>query len=202
MNPFREMVLISTDDYQKLRQRATYNTEGLQKDLNDLKQEYGTFLPADQQAKLESEIISKHANKNQIETSTSSPPDTNVDDSLILQHLDSFTKNNKKRALQLYHHLKAFKMQWNSMGQFLNEENEPILNSNIIELINYVTVPSRAKINLPAGFGEFVKLIGEAQTPRNFLSKTGLSRIDTYIDKHEKVATTSEDEGRWTSLFE
>lgn len=182
MNPFREMVLLSLEEYQKLRQRALIPTEGLQRDLQELKQEYGTFLPADQRAKLESEIISKHSIGDKLEPSSSPALPTKVDDTLIIEHFNSFPKSNKTRALQMFHHLKSYKSQWNTMGQFLDSDNNPIANSNIVELINYVTSPSRAKNNPPAGFIEFINLLVDANTPRNFLSAIGLQRIEN--NKH------------------
>lgn len=196
MNPFREMILISENEYQRLRKQVlnNNNTE-IQKELDRIPEIYGENLPIDQKQKLEGAILSRHlqkSNPDDVEImQTVSPPAPALDDALLKQHLESFAATNKKRSLQVYQHLKSYKPRWDSLGQFMNSDNTPIPQSSIIELIDSITSAKRSN-RLPVGFKQFVEFVNESNIPRNFLSSQGLAKLDKQLN--ETNVTDDDDE--------
>lgn len=200
MNPFREMVLLSVDHYKQLQQSAVMQkAPKLQRDLNQIEQQYGDTLPIDQKLKLTTQAISKYAHKtNDDDLIPLPPPPPVLDDTLLKTHFDSFNPVNKKRALQMYQHLKSIDPQWNSMGQLLNDYEEPIKNSNIVELIDLVTNTKRTT-RIPAGFSRFVQLLQSSNIPRNFLSTSGLAKVDKQLENADKEDLDNENL-KWTKV--
>lgn len=180
MNPFREMVLISLNEYKLLKNTVLSNTRNpnMTKELNEITDQYGQVIPADKKLKLEGEVISKYTQPNHTKLESSIPQEVPKVD-YIKQHFDIFGPVNKKRALQIYNHLKTFSPNWNENGQLLNTDKQPIPFSNIVELIDYVTNTRRTD-RVPAGFSEFVEMLEDTNTPRNFFSNTGILRIENY----------------------
>jgi len=183
---FREMVLVSLDEYKKLK-TASLQKPGstLQKDLNKLHEQYGEDLPDDQRIKLESEVISKHTGQFKHPQPVVTPQHD-----LFLRIIDSFAAINRKRALQIFHHLVAFfkhEPKWNDLGQIVNFNNEPIIGSNIVELIDYVTNTNRKTSTVPIGFDVFSFLLTESNMPRNFLSKPGLERLENNKQQNQSL---------------
>jgi len=183
MNPYREMLLVSLEEYTRLRNQVlTQNSSDLMQNLTELK-EKTDHLPADQRIALEGEVLRQHI-KQPESTPAFTPleePQANVDedDAVVFDNLNRFTKTNKIRANQVYQHLKAYKVQWNKMGQMLDNTGLPISNANIVELIDYVTNTKRIT-RQPAGFSVFVQLLRDSQLPRNYYSTLGLLRVDDY----------------------
>jgi hypothetical protein len=172
---FREMVLIPVEEYKRHMNQLSINnkTATIQNDIRDINEQYGDTIPDDQRLKLESAVITKH--KGDFKQPIPEPQQN-----LFLRMIDSFPKANQKRSLQVFNHLVVFFKQrpkWNDLGQILNSNNEPIIGSNIIELIDSVTTIKSARI--PAiGFDQFTKYLQEANMPRNFLSLPGIRKID------------------------
>ncbi len=192
------MLLVSVEDYQNLRKQLFYSqTPELTQDLYKVK-DATEHLPPDQQLALQSEVLRQHVQQNTPQPSSPPPPTPAVNDDVVTNNLNSFSRMNKIRANQIYQHLKAHKTQWNEMGQLLNEHNEPIPNSNIVELIDYVTNTKRTA-RLPAGFGDFLELVHDSQLPRHYLSTLGNSRVTDY--KHLKdVKDDAADDEQHTSM--
>lgn len=196
---YRKMVLIPMEDYQNLRKELLYQqAPELTKDLYKVHDSHAN-LPTDQRLQLEGEVISQHIQQNMNPTIQSIPqtivsPQV-LDDSIIMSHLKSFGKINKARANQIYQHLKAYKIQWNEMGQLLDSSSAPIPDSNIVECIDYITNTNR-KARIPAGFDEFISLVQESQLPRHLLSTLGITRMTDYkqIQGATAAAIPSEEE--------
>lgn len=171
------MLLVSADEYQNLRKQLLYSqAPEMIQDLYNVKEKTSS-LPADQQVALEGEVLRQHIKEAPSTIQPSLP--TPFNDDVIVSNFKSFIKTNKLRANQVYQHLKAYKTQWNEMGQMMNENNVPIPNSNIVELVDYVTNTKKTK-RVPAGFGEFITLLNESQLPRNYLSTQGFDRMEDY----------------------
>ena len=196
MNPFREMLLVSVSDYNRMRKQLLVQHSELQKDLQEVSNIYGDDIPLDQKQKLQAEVISKH----KILPESEAPPQTlpPLDDQLLKLHFDSFAKSNKTRSIQVYNHLKTYKPRWNSSGQFMSVNDKPIPNSNIVELINSVTTTKRSK-NIPAGFGEFVAFLSDSNVPRNFLSIAGQEKINKLNNLVEENAEM-DGHGNWITV--
>lgn len=203
---YRNMLLVSVEEYQNLRKQLLYNqAPALTQDLYKVK-EIASTLPIDQQNALEGEVLREHINQNKVDATPSLPIHQPIDDSIVVGHLNNFNRINKTRANQIYQHLKAYNMQWNSMGQLLDDDNTPIANSNIVELIDYITNNARSS-RLPAGFQQFISLLESSQLPRHYLSTKGETRITDYKhlqsddsepDGHQ--LTTSPSIGTWKRL--
>jgi hypothetical protein len=203
MNTFREMVLISMDEYKRQRKQNLFSHTGtsaptMQKELHELSDD----IPDDQRVKLEHEIISKHSG-------SQSNPAKQPQNEIFIRILESFGNTNKRRSIQVFNHLMTFykhRPKWNDLGQILDGNNEPIHGSNIVDLIDSITGAINTR-KLPIGFGSFVNAIRESNLPMQFLSKTGLHRLNSY--KHENTIADGdmsdevedEPESKWEELF-
>lgn len=212
MNPFREMILLSLHEYKRFRKQILYNqpTEAdpsMQKELHELKEKYGDEIPADQRQKLESSIISKHTGYNKGNTGViETPPDLTTQNELFLHHFDNFSNVNKKRAQQMFHHLKeTFKHKpiWNDLGQLINfQTSNPIQGSNIVDLIDSVTNTRRTN-TVPSGWQSFIHYLNISNMPRNFLSLIGINKLEIY--KHsgtnqDSSVESARDINQWEQL--
>ena len=192
MQSYRNMLLVSVDEYQNLRKQLLYSqAPEMTQDLYNIKDKTST-LPPDQQIALEGEVLRQHIK--QIPSTVQQPSiPVPFNDDVVVSNFKSFIKTNKVRAGQVYQHLKAYKTQWNEMGQMLDANNVPIPNSNIVELVDYVTNTKKSK-RIPAGFEEFRTLLTESQLPRNYLSTPGLTRVEDY--KHLQSDASEEEDIR------
>lgn len=209
MNPFREMVLLSVDEYKTLRKQVLFNhpnenEPSMQKELYEIKERYGDSLPIDQRMKLESEIIAKHTgNRSQQSDESKIPPSTAIVapiHDLFGIHFTSFPKNSRTRATQIYNHLKEFfksSPKWNELGQILNEKNEAIPGSSIVELIDTVTNTRRGQ-RQPKGLFEFQRLLTISNTPKNYLSLSGNRQMEVHKQSSEEDEFQSPSE--WLNL--
>ena len=191
MNYYRKMLLLPVDEYNKYRSllytsQVTATKNPIQKDLNELRDEYGTNLPDDEKIKLEGEIIQKFKTKNTI--------DDGVKVSITPKHerikelINDFSKTNKTRATQLYNHLSSkYKSRWNDDGELVDENGNTINDSNILDLINYVTSTQKSR-NVPKGISPFFSLLRSANTPSYMFSKQGESNIE-HIKMQESMDT-------------
>lgn len=176
---YRNMVLIPVQEYQNLRKQILYQQDPeLTKDLYQVK-DTTSHLPTDEKMILEGEVLRQHFKSNDITPIPNETPNVDLDDNIIVNNLQSFGKPNKLRSNQIYQHLKRHKIHWNELGQLLSSDNTPIPNSNIIELIDYITNTKKTK-SIPAGFDEFIKIMEESQLPRNYLSTVGVTKISDY----------------------
>lgn len=181
MSSYRNMVLIPVQEYQNLRKQILYQQgPELTKDLYQVK-DSTSHLPTDERIILEGEVLRQHIKPNDIPPPIPiATPTVEQDDSIIVNNLDRFGKVNKLRSNQIYQHLKRHKIQWNELGQLKSSvDDTPIANSNIIELIDYITNVKRTK-TIPAGFDEFIKIMEESQLPRNYLSTVGVTKVADY----------------------
>lgn len=200
---YRNMILVSAEEYQNLRKQILYQAAPeLTQDLYKVR-DSATTLPIDQKIQLEGEVLRQHISQNKNEQVKQEVIVSNehADDQVVLSNLKHFSKINNTRANQIYNHLKAYKMQWNEMGQMLDIDSKPIPNSNIVELIDYIT-NNKAKARLPAGFYEFINLVELSQLPRHYLSTKGVTRLSDYkqiqIDEENK---TSIQESEWKRIL-
>lgn len=204
---YRQMLLIDLDEYHDLRKRQLYyQAPELTQDLYKLR-ETTSNLPVDQRMRLEGEVMRQHVKTNTAASSMTSPPSppppAALDDSVIVNNLQSFSRVNKQRANQIYQHLKSYRTQWNEMGQLLDEDGKPIPNSNIVELIDFVSNSKKMK-SLPAGLSTFIHMMEQAHLPRNYLSAKGAERIEDY--KHLPAQDKLDDvdmmpPSGWTKVF-
>lgn len=195
MNTYREMVLVSVDEFNRIRKQLLFQQPAgekptLHKELYDIKDKV-EYLPDDQRIKLEGEVIAKHTDhmRPTEEDETIALKQKPADTQFLSQHLDLFPNVNKKRAQQMLYHLSSFKQQWNERGQLIDDSGEPIPRSNVIELIDHVTNTRRTS-RIPAGFSSFVKLLDDSNIPRHLLSTQGLHKVDNY--KHSESDFTED----------
>jgi len=200
MNPFREMVLLPLESYKKMRTNILLQNEStpLQKDLLNIKQQYNNVAP-DQRMLLESEVISKH-------TSNNIPVDSNVeqlpksfDNTIIKDSIEGFAKTQRNRAVQLYNYLESTFVnnpQWNEKGELLSND-EPLVGSNIVDLINFVTATKLRK-NTPKDMRQFIDLLVTSNTPSFYFSTKG----QEFLHRYKQVADTKQpdDDGDWTEI--
>jgi hypothetical protein len=186
MNPFREMVLLSAHDYKRLsnlilQKKQLDKPPTLMSELNELKDRYGETLPADQRLKLEGDLIAKHTSVLPNETEVDIKPKSDQPD-LLLRHVNALPKTHQRRATQIYNHLKDFYDKdpaWNAIGQIKDVNALNMNGSNIIDLIDSVSSARKSNIT-PKGFGEFLQLLNESNTPTHLLSKAGVDLIGQY----------------------
>ena len=214
MNPFREMVLISMSEYKQIKDAniPQSTNPNMYKELKDITNRYGEDIPADKRLKLEGEIINRFTEPNKPMSSQKAEIKHIDNDEYIRNHLESFGPVNKKRAKQLYQHLKSFSPRWNDKGQIYSYiDNQPIPLSSIVELIDFVTNTRRID-RVPAGFNDFVLLLDETNVPRNLFSNSGLLRIEKYKqtsdatlefdddENYKSFTTSTPDRKVWTTL--
>lgn len=193
------MVMISLDEYNKYRNQmyalqTTPVINPMQKELQELNQQYGDSLLPDQKTKLEGEIISKYTSKpikekDDDETKVVVENKEEENTKWIKSSIDDFNKTNKSRAKQFYSIIEnSVGTKWNSKGEILsNETNEFIPGSNILHLINYVTSSIKPSQNIPVGFNEFINIIKNANVPEFLFSKSGLNVIQSFsVAKEEE----------------
>jgi hypothetical protein len=174
---FREMVLIPMEEYKRHSQHdvnVKSTPTPMQKELHSITTDYGANLPDDQRLKLQGSIIDKYTNP--LKPSLQDPQQ-----SLFLRIFESFNAANKRRSLQVFHHLVAYfknNPKWNDLGQLYNENNEPIIGSSIVDLIDAVTTSSSKSTRIPIGFDDFINYLNESNMPRNFLSVPGIRKIN------------------------
>lgn len=199
MNNYREMILLSLDEYNRMRKNVLFNkpNEGepsLQKELNSIQDQFKDTLPDDQLLKLEGEVIQKHTShilpsQPAASTTTIAP----INDDAFIAHFNAFPKYSKTKALQIYNHLKRTK-RWNDLGEILDNSGAPIRNSNIVELINAVT--TNKKLNrIPFGFNVFINLLETTNLPQNYLSAPGYSMIVNYKQRSQSSDSPIDDFG-------
>lgn len=200
---YRNMILVSAEEYQNLRKQLLYQTAPeLTQNLYKIRDSTAS-LPIDQKMQLEGEVLRQHIDQNRNEQVKQETFVSNevLDDHVILNNLKHFSKINNTRANQIYNHLKAYKMQWNVMGQMLDVDNKPIPNSNIVELIDYIT-NNKVKARLPAGFNEFINLVELSQLPRHYLSTKGVTRLSDYKQiQNDEENKTSILESEWKRIL-
>lgn len=189
MNYFRKMVMLPIDEFNKYKNilylsQVTPNPNPLQKELEQVRETYGTSLPDDQRVKLESEIIQKYSSKNSNVPSPLIPTDPQQL-AWIGQSLQNFPKANKNRAVRLHTYLDTRSLnRWNEKGELLTSDASPIPNSNILDLINFVTTTQKID-QTPIGFTDFIKLLIETNVPTHMLSKNGLKHINNEVNKQQ-----------------
>lgn len=193
MNPFREMILLSTEEYTNLKRRIQQeDLPRMQQELNEVKERYGN-LPTDQYIKLEGDVIAKHTQLPEKPNITIAPEVAVPNDELLLHQIDNFPKTNKRRAVLLYQHLKNYSHAWNQLGQLVDDNNSPIDGSNIVDLIDYVTNSTKFKVmGTPIAFNQFTQMLEQSNTPQTLYSSAGMGRIKNYKHKlpHEKDEQT------------
>lgn len=203
MNTFRKMVMIPVDEYNtyrsnlySLQMQQQQQQNPMQRELEEIREIYGSSIPDDQRAKLESEIISKY---------TSSVPDSVSGagsdaaaaaaaaaaprgDQWISETISDFAKTNRLRSKQLYSILENRIKRWNDNGELLNRDNEPIAGTNIVDLISYATQSGRpSKIRPPPeGLGEFIQLLEKANVPKYVLGSKGLDAVEAYKQQQQQ----------------
>lgn len=189
MQSFKERILIPLETYETLKQGG--NTEqtipSMQRDLANIPKTYGLDLPDDQRQKLEGEVIDRYSSHKPQETPSSSSPqiESNRLDDVIL----GFPKTIKTKAKQLVQFLKSQGMFYNDTLNLLID-NQPIPNSNIVDLIHYITsVTSKTRTNPPPGFEYFIQKLNNLNVPKSYLSPYGRTLLEAYEgttvdDKH------------------
>ena len=188
MNSFREMVLLPLEVYKRMRQSILVNndTTPMQKELFDLKQQYKNIAP-DQRMLLESDIITKHTGHVRTadvepEQQQQSQQNETYDNTLVKSSIEGFSKTHKNRALQLYNYLETTYInspKWNEKGELLNDYNIALPNTNIVDLINFVTT-SKARKSYPNGMSEFIVMMDKANVPSYLFSNKGQESLQSY----------------------
>ena len=198
MNYYKKMVMITLDDYNKYRNQmyalqTNPPVNPMQKELDELKDQFGDSLLPDQKTKLEGEIISKYTSKN-IENNENEIPsvsETNKvdeDTSWLKLSIDDFNKTNRARAKQMYSILEGtLGTMWNSKGELKLSNGSTIPGSNILDLINFVTTPSKTTQNVPIGLDHFVILLKEANVPQFLFSRKGVNALQSVDDDEEII---------------
>lgn len=176
------MVLIPLEAYKNLRRNILQSTDNstMQKELIDIKEQYGESIPADQRLRLESDVIAKHTGIKQVpEHVPEVIPKSNTD--ILKNNIENFSKTNKNRAVQLFNHLTLFykdKPQWNEKGElYVNSQVLP--RTNITDMISYVT-STKSKRAPPNGFSHFLELLDEANVASHLFSAHGLRNIEEH----------------------
>ena len=191
MNYFRKMVMLPIDEFNKYKNilymsQVTPNPNPMQQELENVRNIYGTSLPDDMKTKLESEIIQKYSSKNTINEPSLPKPDPQKL-AWISQSIQNFPRGNKNRAQRLHNFLETkVQNRWNENGELLTTNGDPIRNSNILDLINFVTT-SQKYDHTPVGFSDFIILLNEANVPTHMISKNGMNHIEDNIDKQMSV---------------
>lgn len=190
MSYFKKMVMISLEEYNKYRNQmfalqTTPNVNPMQKELQELKEQYGDSLLPDQKAKLEGEIISKYTSKPiEIKEDNEIAKEEEVENiEWVKSAINEFSKTNKNKATQMYSILlNKLGARWNSKGELKLSDGSKIDGSNILDLINFVTSSSiRSTQKPPIGFNYFIDIIKEANLPTFLFSKKGQNAIDSYV---------------------
>ena len=192
MNYFRKMVMLPIDEFNKYKNilytsQVTPNPNPMQQELEHMKEAYGTSLPDDIKAKLESEIIQKYSSKNPL-NETLPPKHDPQKLAWVAQSIQNFPKGNKSRAQRLHNFLESkVPDRWNENGELLTTDGNPIRNSNILDLINFVTTTQKYD-HTPVGFSDFIMLLYDANVPTHMISKNGMQHInDDNVNKQMSV---------------
>ena len=199
MNPFNEMVLIPKDEYTRLNTQALQrNVPSMQRELEEIKLKYGDSLADDQKLRLESEVVSKYTDycqpstQEQIPTAIAPTASSTDENDLIKQQLENFPQLNRWRALQIYNHLKTTNPnQWNIKSQLLDDDKNPIIGSNIVDLIDYVTNIKRIQ-TAPIGLTEFITIINDSNLPQRYMSTFAVNKIHKHIKAASAAASAEE----------
>ena len=183
MNSYREMVLLPLEVYKRMRQSILVNndTTPMQKELFDLKQQYKNIAP-DQRMLLESDIITKHTGHIRAPSVEPEQQNESYDNTLVKSSIEGFSKSHKNRALQLYNYLETTytnSPKWNEKGELLNDHNIPLPNTNIVDLINFVTTSKARKVH-PNGMSEFIVMMDKANVPSYLFSNKGQESLESY----------------------
>lgn len=158
MMNFKRMVVLPEEQYLLLRTNRN-DSNSMVEEIHNLQT---TALPADQRVKLEGAIISKYASPSQNESSN-----------WIMNVIEQFPKQYRNRAKQLYMHLtQALPMKpWNEKAELLNDRQEAIPFSNIIDLLSYTTSSYTTLKKPPIGFETFLELLRVANIPKHFVNE-------------------------------
>ena len=183
MNSYREMVLLPLEVYKRMRQSILVNndTTPMQKELFDLKQQYKNIAP-DQRMLLESDIIAKHTGHVRAPSVEPEQQNESYDNTLVKSSIEGFSKSHKNRALQLYNYLETTytnSPKWNEKGELLNDHNIPLPNTNIVDLINFVTTSKARKVH-PNSMSEFIVMMDKANVPSYLFSNKGQESLESY----------------------
>ena len=182
-SPYQKMYVLPEEEYHRLTiTKQDPKTMQMERELSDLKEQQN--LPPDQWHKVQSHISSRGRDMQSYTTKESVTPEpepTKV--KWVEQVIQRFPKNNQQRALQMLNLLITRQISWNSEGEVKNLNGDVLSNTNIVDLINYMTLSQRRRhLVEPKGLSEFVKLLQSINMPNNVLGLIGHEAMEPAHD--------------------
>ncbi len=184
-SPYQKMYVLPAEEYHRLTMpKQDPKMMQLERELHDLKEQQN--LPPDQLHKVQSYLYSRGRDMKSKPTKESSreskesgrePKESSGEPTRVKwieQSIHRLPKHNQQRALQLLNFLINREIGWNSEGEIRDVNGDVLPNSNIVDLINYMTLSHRRKyLAEPEGLYEFIELLQAANMPNNMLGLIG-----------------------------
>ncbi len=181
---YKKMVLIPEEEYAQLKTTPLDNhTSKIERQMREMKER--ERLPDDQWLMVQSNLLSRardmntqpHLNDNKI-VSTLHPK-------WVDQSIHRLPQGNRQRAKQMLEFLKTRNINWTMEGELMNLNGVAIPNSNIIDLINYVTISvANSRLHEPSGLNEFIDLLIHINLPQSML---GISGQKAYQEQNQQL---------------
>lgn len=191
---YSRMVLLNEQVYNSMKHSTEVPTQLPSEDIQ---------LPADRYMKLYGNMLDKQKPTSSIEVEA---PPVPVKTEWLNESLQYLPQSNKNKATQLLHFLnhKQPEVSWNELGEIKSFNFDTIPQSNILDLVNYVTTP-RKTFTPPIGAPEFLHLLQSLNVPHSLLSQQGNLELrkaihNTPLKKHSSRREKDSTPSKWTSL--
>ncbi len=187
-SPYQKMYVLPAEEYHRLTMpKQDPKTMQMERELIDLKEQQN--LPPDQWLKVQSHINSRGRDMQSYtakESVTPEPPKVKW----VEQVIQRFPKHNQQRALQMLNFLITRQISWNSEGKVMNLNGDVLSNTNIVDLINYMTLSHRRKYLVePEGLSEFIKIVQSTNMPINMLGLVGQEAMKKARDSISQIGS-------------
>jgi hypothetical protein len=188
-SPYSRMILISEADFNTIKKRLIVDDSLFQADLtpdqavkvyahNRLqnKRKMYTMEETTQTLPSPSPPLKSEALVSSISQTENTVSDEQLKQSIILA-INTFPKYCRAKGRVLLELLTAHKpLPWNDKGQILDDNNQPIVNSHILDLIRY-TADARIKVGPPVGWIQMKKILQELNIPNQYTRKIDEEKI-------------------------
>ena len=188
-SPYQKMYVLPAEEYHRLTMpRQDPKMMQIERELHDLKEQQN--LPPDQWLKAQSHIESRgrdmQSDRSKASVAVPEPPKVKW----VEQSIQRLPKNNQQRALQMLNFLISRQVAWNSEGEVVNLNGDALSNTNIVDLINYMTLSQRRKYLVePEGISEFIKLLQAVNMPLNMLGVIGQEAMKKAHDSFSQIGS-------------
>jgi hypothetical protein len=198
---YSRMVVIPEGDYKSLiAQRQTQNDNN-KIYMSDIHQMEKSSLPADQYLKQYYTLNKAQHNIDKVDEIPQVSEVVMPQSTWIENAISAMSKPVRHRAELLYSFLKSKSpiIEWNEKGEISGQDVPIIVNSNIVDLIQYmVSTITRKRMNNPNGLDPFIHLLRILNIPQSYLGQVGI----TAMNQQKYIKTTpTESSNTWTELY-